>query len=62
MIRLGGRKFVVAVFAIVCIAFLGIAKHPEVSTAIASVAVAFFAAHGAADWKNGKGDGPQPPA
>ena len=48
MNRLASRKFIVALIAIAASVV-----RPDAGTSIAAIAVAFFGAHAAADWKNG---------
>ena len=50
MNKLASRKFVVALVAI-----LASSIKPEAGVSVAAIAVAFFGAHAAADWKNGNG-------
>jgi hypothetical protein len=56
--KLGGRKFIVVMFSLVAGSVIAFTCKADVLAAYANLAsicvAAFMAAHGAADWKNGK--------
>lgn len=65
MSRGGGRKFLVVMFVLVAATLIAFTRPADVLAAFGTVAsicvTAYMAAHGVADWKNGKSNEPQLP-